>query len=133
MMKATMAHNNYRADPDLQKSAERVIAVRRIACACEGCRAALRRPAGQRYAKHDDCARFAIFGRTNDWKLVTLQLGKSDEDERIAGENHELQIQARAGLDPGWSVRAHTPHPAITPSRRNALTTGSRPPAWVTT
>ena len=96
MMKATLAHNNYRADPDLQKGRDRVIAVRRIACACQGCRTALRRPVEQRYNPHDNCARFAIFGRTNDWKLVTLQHGTTDEDERIVDENHDLQIQVRA-------------------------------------
>ena len=32
-MKATLAHNNYRADPELQKEGSlKVIAVRRIAC-----------------------------------------------------------------------------------------------------
>mmetsp|Transcript_15446 Transcript_15446/g.41701 ORF Transcript_15446/g.41701 Transcript_15446/m.41701 type:complete len:107 (-) Transcript_15446:7-327(-) len=50
-----------------------VIAVRRIACACDGCKRALRRPIATRYTPHDDCARFGVFERTNDWKLVTLK------------------------------------------------------------
>ena len=61
-MKATLAHNNYRGDPELQRPGKpRVIMVRRLACACAGCRAHLALPIAQRYTPHDDCAWAGIF------------------------------------------------------------------------
>ena len=61
-MKATLAHNNYRADPELQREGQnKVIAARRLACACAGCRAHLQLPIANRYKPHDDCAWAAIF------------------------------------------------------------------------
>lgn len=71
--KATFAHNNYRADPELQTGAHYVIAVRRIACRCNGCARALQRPIMTRYSPHEACERFPIWGKLNDWKLVTLK------------------------------------------------------------
>ena len=93
--KATLAHNNYRADPELIKQHKgMVIAVRRIACACAGCKAALARPVATRYTPYDTCERFACFGRLNDWKLVHLQPSNETSAEIVA-EDEDLQIQER--------------------------------------
>jgi hypothetical protein len=102
LTKATMAHNNYRADPELQRAgAHPVIAVRRLACACDGCRRALKRPVatgsdpyatGTRYAPHDDCARAAMMGRRNDWKLVSLKPSGEAAAVRME-EDNDLQVQ----------------------------------------
>ena len=35
-VKATLGHNNFRADPELQRDGKCIIAVRRLACACDG-------------------------------------------------------------------------------------------------
>ena len=93
--KATLAHNNYRADPELIKLKKKmVIAVRRLACACEGCRKALQRPIATRYMPHDTCARFDYFGRLNDWKLVDLVPSDGLAAEIIA-DDEDLQVQDR--------------------------------------
>ena len=93
--KATLAHNNYRADPELQKEGERrVIMVRRLACACDGCRAHLALPIAQRYAPHDDCEHFASLGRRNDWKRVVLQPAGDEANERME-EDDAMQLQDR--------------------------------------
>ena len=89
--KATLAHNNYRADPELIKLRRKpVIAVRRLACACEGCRRALLQPIATRYAPHDTCVHFAEFGRLNDWKLVELEASDGMAAE-IMADDEDLQ------------------------------------------
>lgn len=93
-VKATLGHNNYRADPELQRDGRYTIAVRRLACACDGCRKALERPIATRYSPHDDCARAASFGRLNDWKLVELK-AKTAESAELVEEDAELQLQVR--------------------------------------
>jgi len=93
--KATLAHNNYRADSELIKLRRKpVIAVRRLACACEGCRQALQRPIATRYSPHDTCAHFAEFGRLNDWKLVELE-ASDDTAAEIMADDEDLQVQER--------------------------------------
>ena len=93
--KATLAHNNYRADSELIKLRRKpVIAVRRLACACEGCRRALQRPIATRYSPHDTCAHFAEFGRLNDWKLVELE-ASDDTAAEIMADDEDLQVQER--------------------------------------
>lgn len=92
-MKATLAHNNYRADPELQTREKRIICVRRIACGCAGCMARLRLPLPQRYEPHDTCERFRIFGRMNDWKLVELVL--TEEGDEAREEIEQLGLQER--------------------------------------
>ena len=93
MVKATLAHNNYRADPELQKHGQpHVIAVRRIACLCAGCRAHLNLPVSDRYKPHDDCEYADIFGRWNDWKLVTLHPGSEDAAAEME-EDDALHLQ----------------------------------------
>ena len=93
-VKATLGHNNFRADPELQRDGKCVIAVRRLACACKGCRAALKRPIATRYSPHDTCARFESFGRLNDWKLVELKPANAESAELIE-EDGELALQER--------------------------------------
>jgi hypothetical protein len=94
-MKATLAHNNYRADPELQREGQnKVIAARRLACACAGCRAHLQLPIANRYKPHDDCAWAAIFERLNDWKLVELKpIG--EEGAAQQEEDDAMQLQDR--------------------------------------
>jgi hypothetical protein len=93
--KATLAHNNYRADPELQKAGQsRVIMVRRLACACAGCRARLALPIAQRYLPHDDCAWAGIFERLNDWKRVVLTPA-GEEGAAQEQEDDDLQLQER--------------------------------------
>eukprot|EP00966_Prymnesium_polylepis_P020014 461072-Prymnesium_polylepis.1 len=94
MTKATMAHNNYRADPELQTGEHCVIAVRRIACACDGCKAALRRPIATRYTPYDTCERSGMMGRLNDWKLVTIKPAGAEAAAQME-EDEELEIQDR--------------------------------------
>ena len=94
LTKATLAHNNYRADPELQTGVHPVIAVRRIACGCDGCKRALRRPITERYSPHDDCERFGMMGRLNDWKLVTLKPAGEEAAARME-EDDDLEIQDR--------------------------------------
>ena len=94
-MKATLAHNNYRADPELQREGQnKVIAARRLACACAGCRAHLQLPIANRYEPHDDCAWAAIFERLNDWKLVELK-PVGEEGAAQQEEDDAMQLQDR--------------------------------------
>ena len=96
--KATLAHNNYRADPELQKEGQnKVIMVRRLACACAGCRARLALPIAQRYAPHDDCAWAGIFERLNDWKHVELcPAGKEGAAQQEEDDDFQLQERTDA-------------------------------------
>lgn len=91
-VKATLGHNNSRADPELQRDGHYTIAVRRLACACDGCRQALERPIATRYDAHNDCVRFTSFGRLNDWKLVALR-AKAGESAALVEEDAELLLQ----------------------------------------
>ena len=93
-VKATLGHNNYRADPELQRDGRFTIAVRRLACGCDGCRKALERPIATRYDPHDNCARATSFGRLNDWKLVVLTT-KTAESAELVEEDAELQLQVK--------------------------------------
>ena len=94
LVKATLAHNNYRADPELQTDTKKVIMVRRLACYCKGCRARLELPIAQRYDEHDDCVLSYAFGRWNDWKRVELKASSDDAAERMEDDEH-LQLQER--------------------------------------
>eukprot|EP00966_Prymnesium_polylepis_P337185 7391931-Prymnesium_polylepis.2 len=93
-VKATLGHNNFRADPELQRDGKCVIAVRRLACACNGCRTALKRPITTRYSPHDNCVRAESFERRNDWKLVELKPANGDSAELVE-EDGELALQDR--------------------------------------
>jgi hypothetical protein len=94
-MKATLAHNNYRADPELQKEgANKVIMVRRLACACSGCRAHLALPVAQRYLPHKDCAWYGNFEALNDWKRVELK-PSGEAGEAQQEEDDDMQLQVR--------------------------------------
>mmetsp|Transcript_15444 Transcript_15444/g.41679 ORF Transcript_15444/g.41679 Transcript_15444/m.41679 type:complete len:160 (-) Transcript_15444:2200-2679(-) len=84
-----------------------VIAVRRLACACDGCRRALKRPVatgsdpyatGTRYAPHDDCARAAMMGRRNDWKLVSLKPSGEAAAVRMEEDNDETTEELKLPL-----------------------------------
>ena len=94
MVKATLAHNNYRADPELQTDTQKVIMARRIACCCKGCRAHLEMPIADRYKAHDDCELAAVFGRWNDWKRVVLKPANEDAAVRMEDDEH-MQLQER--------------------------------------
>ena len=118
MVKATLGHNNYRADPELQ-GATKVIAVRRLACRCAGCERHLQLPVGQRYAPHDDCEYAAIFERLNDWKLVKLLPGDDDAAEEME-EDDDLHLQDRTdakltALAPGEYLSFYAPHDPACP------------------
>lgn len=93
-IKATLGHNNFRADPDLQKDGKYIIAARRLGCLCDGCRRALARPIATRYKPHDDCVHAAAFGRDNDWKLCEL-VSKDGASEELIEEDAQLQLEAR--------------------------------------
>ena len=94
MVKATLAHNNYRADPELQLHGKpRVVMVRRIACGCPGCKRHLAMPVAERYKPHDDCERAAMFSRMNDWKRVELKPASEAAAARMQDDD-ELQLQA---------------------------------------
>ena len=95
MCMGVLGHYNYRADPELQKPGRnRVIAVRRLACACDACKAQLMKPITQRYKAYDTCAYHGVFERWNDWK--TIELKPTTEDAaREMEEDEDLQLQAR--------------------------------------
>ena len=90
--KATLAHNNYRADPELIRHHKgMVIAVRRIACACDGCKAALARPVATRYTPYDTCERFACFGAETIEAFAHEKRAQYDGREKRNERNSELR------------------------------------------
>jgi hypothetical protein len=111
MVAGTLGHNNFRADPELQKEGRpRVIAVCRIACLCAGCKWHMqlplhgsRPPPGfsgpslpGRYDPHNDCELAPVFGRLNDWKLCTLEPG-SEAAAAEMEEDDDVQLQVWRG------------------------------------
>ena len=98
-VKGTLGHNNFRADPELQRDGKCIIAVRRLACACDGCRAAFKRPIATRYSPHDNCVRAESFERRNDWKLVELK--PANGVQRGFGRAHRGGRQAGAAGSDG--------------------------------
>ena len=77
---------NIQADPRLGVGK---VAVRRIPCGCMGCYNRLSLPwdnqlspdKQERYAEHDDCEFHSVFGRMNDWRIITLESSNVDEEE----------------------------------------------------
>lgn len=92
-----MGHYNIRADPDLPHWC---VVVRRIPCACTGCRAQLKQQWDSklpfqeqpRYKASTDCQMYKIFEGLNDWKLIRL-VDTKDSDIDLNDEVHELVLE----------------------------------------
>jgi len=92
-----MGHYNIRADPALGAGC---VAVRRIPCACSGCRRQLKQDwvptlpfqEQPRYKATTDCSMHDVFQGENDWKLITLVDAK-DSDVDLNDEVHELVLE----------------------------------------
>jgi len=92
-----MGHYNIRTDPKLPHCC---VVVRRIPCACIGCRAQLKKewdstlPFAEqpRYKTSTDCQMYEIFEGHNDWKLICL-VDTKDSVIDLNDEVHELILQ----------------------------------------